>query len=113
MHTDSLCYRLFQERPATVFELAGLDVPADPACRMHAEGVKKTTFRLDGVLLPAAGRPDLPLIFIESPFYADPRFYSRWLASIFLYLYRQQIGGQWQAVAVFPDRAADASETVP
>ena len=37
MHTDSLFYRLFQERPATVFELAGLDVPVDPAYRMHAE----------------------------------------------------------------------------
>jgi predicted transposase YdaD len=50
MHTDSLFYRLFQERPATVFELAGLDVPADPAYRMHAEEVKQTAFRLDGVL---------------------------------------------------------------
>ena len=36
MHTDKLFYRLFQERPATVFELAGLSVPEDmelpPAC---------------------------------------------------------------------------------
>ena len=63
------CCRLFQERPATAFELAGLAVPADPAYRMHAEEVKQTAFRLDGVLLPDAGRPDLPVVFTESQFY--------------------------------------------
>ena len=113
MHTDTLFYRLFQERPATAFELAGLAVPADPAYRMHAEEVKQTAFRLDGVLLPDAGRPDLPVVFTESQFYTDPQFYARWLASIFLFLYRQQIVARWQAVVVFPDRAVDIGQTAP
>lgn len=113
MHTDSLFYRLFQERPATVFELAGIAVPADPDYRMHAEEVKQTAFRLDGCLLPAAERPDLPVVFTEAQFFGDTWFYARWLASIFLYLFRQRITGRWQAVVVFPDRAADTGETAP
>jgi len=111
MKTDSLFYRLFQERPATVFELAGLAVPDDPAYRLHAEEIKQTAFRLDGVLLPAVGRADLPLVFTEAQFYHDPWFYARWLASIFLYLYRHRIVGHWQAVVVFPDRSIDAGAT--
>ena len=78
---------------------------------MHAEEVKQTAFRLDGVLLPTAGRPDLPVVFTEAQFFADRRFYARWLASIFLFLYRQQIECPWQAMVVFPDRAADTGQT--
>ena len=66
MNTDTPFYRLFQERPATVFELAGLPVPENPAYRLHAEEVKQTAFRLDGVLQPEPGRDDLPLIFVET-----------------------------------------------
>ena len=66
MNTDTPFYRLFQERPATVFELAGLPVPENPAYRLHAEEVKQTAFRLDGVLQPETGRDDLPLIFVET-----------------------------------------------
>ena len=68
MNTDTPFYRLFQERPATVFELAGLPVPENPAYRLHAEEVKQTAFRLDGVLQPETGRDDLPLIFVETQF---------------------------------------------
>jgi predicted transposase YdaD len=113
MHTDPLFYRIFQERPATVFELAGLAVPPPGAYRMHAEEVKQTAFRLDGVLLPDPGTPGLPLVFAESQFYADPWFYARWLASIFLYLFRQRVTGPWRAVVVFPDRSFDIGETRP
>ena len=66
MNTDTPFYRLFQERPATVFELAGLPVPANPAYRFHAEEVKQTAFRLDGLLQPETGRDDLPLVFVET-----------------------------------------------
>jgi predicted transposase YdaD len=80
---------------------------------MHAEEVKQTAFRLDAVLLPDAGRPDLPVVFTEAQFFGDPRFYARWLASIFLFLYRQRIVARWQAVVVFPDRSADTGATAP
>ena len=82
MHTDTPFYRLFQERPALVFELAGLPVPADLDYRLHAGEVKQTAFRLDGVLRPEAGRDDLPLVFVETQFQHRANFYARWLASI-------------------------------
>jgi hypothetical protein len=51
MHTDPLLYRLYQERPATLFELAGLPTP-DVAYALASVEVKQTAFRLDGVLAP-------------------------------------------------------------
>ena len=114
MNTDTPFYRLFQERPETVFELAGLPVPENPAYRLHAEEVKQTAFRLDGVLQPEPGRDDLPLVFVETQFYPKANFYARWLAAIFLYLYRHPgIARTWRAVAVFPDRAADVGRLIP
>jgi len=53
-------------RPPTVFELAGLPVSANPPYRFHAEEVKQTAFRLDGLLQPETGRDDLPLVFVET-----------------------------------------------
>jgi hypothetical protein len=52
MNTDTPFYRLFHERPATVFELAGLPVPENPACRLQAEALLdfRTPADLDGWL---------------------------------------------------------------
>ena len=114
MHTDTPFYRLFQERPALVFELAGLPVPADLDYRLHAEEVKQTAFRLDGVLRPEAGRDDLPLVFVETQFQHRANFYARWFASIFLYLFRHPgITRSWRAVVVFPDHATDSGTLAP
>jgi hypothetical protein len=44
VQTDPLVYRLFQERPALPFELAGLAVPAAARDRMQAVEVKQTAF---------------------------------------------------------------------
>jgi predicted transposase/invertase (TIGR01784 family) len=70
--------------------------------------VKQTAFRLDGVLAPVVSQPDLPLIFCENQFQRRPTFYARWLASIFLYLYRHRIQQPWLAVVVYPEPATDA-----
>ena len=113
MHTDPLFYRLFQERPALAFDLAGLAVPEAADYRMRAIEVKQTAFRLDGVLLPPPGRADAPLIFTEAQFQGRPTFYARWLASIFLFLYRHRVTRPWQAVVVFPHRQADAGILTP
>jgi predicted transposase/invertase (TIGR01784 family) len=113
MTTDPLFYRLFQERPELAFDLAGLTVPEASAYRMTAVEVKQTAFRLDGVLLPPPERADAPIIFAEAQFQGRPTFYARWLASIFLYLYRQHIAQPWLAVVVFPDRSADTGIITP
>jgi len=107
MHTDALLYRLFQERPATVFELTAL--PGDGAgYRLTAIEVKETAFRLDGVLLPPEHAPPTdPVLFLENQFQGLDRFYARWLAAIFLLLYREDLRRPWVAVAVFATRAME------
>ncbi len=108
MKTDSLFYRLFQEQPGLVFELAGWSVPAGAVYTLRAEEVKQTSFRLDGLLLPPPELPQLPGVFVEAQFQLDNDFYSRWFAQIFLFLYRQQWQGPWRAVVIFPSRKVDA-----
>ncbi len=106
MKTDSLFYRLFQEHPEVVFELAEWPLPADASYILQAEEVKQTSFRLDGVLTPAGVDPTLPLVFIETQF-QHKVFYPRWFSEIFLYLYRRNIERPWRAVVIFPNRAAE------
>ena len=106
MKTDSLFYRLFQEHPEVVFELAEWPLPVDAGYTLQAEEVKQTSFRLDGVLTPAGVDPTLPLVFIETQF-QHKVFYPRWFSEIFLYLYRRNIERPWRAVVIFPNRAAE------
>jgi predicted transposase YdaD len=113
MKTDPLFYRLFQERPATAFELAQRPMPAGCSYSLHAEEVKDTVQRLDGVLIPDCDRPDVPLVFVESQFYADPGFYGRWLSGIFRYLHRHRVERPWWGIVVFPGRTVDVGCTVP
>jgi predicted transposase YdaD len=76
--------------------------------------VEQTAFRLDGVLRPEAGHENLPLIFVEVQFQRRTNFYARWLASIFLYLFRHPgIARSWRAVVVFPDGATDNGALAP
>ncbi len=112
MKTDSLFYRLFQERPELAFELAGWPVPAGGRYTLHAEEVKQTSFRLDGVLLPPSDQPDWPVVFLETQFQSDATFYGRWFAEIFLWLYRRNPQRPWRAVSIFPDQAADNGSTL-
>ncbi len=108
MKTDTLFYRLFQDRPALVFELTGIPLPADAEHTLRAEEIKETAFRLDGVLWPT-GAGDHPPVFLEVQFQPDLRFYARWFAEIYLYLYRRAIVGEWRAVVVYPRRATESA----
>jgi len=109
MKTDSLFYRLFQERPDLVFELAEWSPPAGVRYTLHAEDVKQTGFRLDGILSPPIDRTDLPLFFLEAQFQTDNDFYARWFAEIFLFLFRQPTRRTaWRAVVIFRDRSIDS-----
>jgi predicted transposase/invertase (TIGR01784 family) len=107
MHTDPLFYRIFQERPATLFELAGIPYPPDAGYRLSAIEVKQTAFRLDGILAPTAEGTEAPVFFVEIQFQAWPEFYARWLAAIFLHFYRHGATRAWRAVVVYPDRATE------
>ena len=76
MKTDSLFYRLFQEQPGLVFELAGWPLPAGAVYTLRAEEVKQTSFRLDGVLVPPPQPPGLPVVFVDAQFQGDPDFFT-------------------------------------
>ncbi len=112
MKTDSLFYRLFQELPELVFELADWPAPAGAVYTLRAEEVKQTSFRLDGLLLPPPELPDLPGVFVETQFQLNNDFYSRWFTQIFLLLYRQQWQRPWRAVVIFPSRKVDPQPSV-
>jgi predicted transposase YdaD len=108
MKTDHLFYRLFQEHPEVVFELTGWPLPLAAGYTLHAEEVKQTSFRLDGVLMPAETTPDAPLVFLEAQSQPDDGFYPRGFTSIFLFLYRQgRDDRDWRAVVIYPNRAAE------
>ncbi len=65
MKTDTLFYRLFRTLPELALQLAGLPVDAG-GYAFRAEEVKQTAFRLDGLLMPPADRPDAPLVVLEA-----------------------------------------------
>jgi predicted transposase YdaD len=83
MKTDTLFYRLFQDRPALVFAVAGIPLPAGADYSLRAEEIKETAFRLDGLLVPGAGTEGHPLVFLEVQFQPDAAFDARWFAEIF------------------------------
>ena len=87
-------------------------MPAGAVYTLHAEEVKQTSFRLDGLLLPPPELPDLPGVFVEAQFQLDNDFYSRWFTQIFLFIYRQRWQGPWRAVVIFPSRKVDTPPSV-
>ncbi|MFO1429628.1 MAG: Rpn family recombination-promoting nuclease/putative transposase [Candidatus Competibacteraceae bacterium] len=74
--------------------------------------LKQTSFRLDGLLLPPADPPNLPVVFVGAQFQPDTEFYSRWFAEIFLFLEQQRWQAPWRAVAIFPSRAVEGPPPV-
>ncbi|QEP42893.1 DUF2887 domain-containing protein [Ectothiorhodospiraceae bacterium BW-2] len=105
MKTDHYLYRLFSHYPEALFELTGQTTP-DCHYHLHAEEVKQTSMRLDGILTPDS--LDAPLLFLENQFYRDSDFYARWFASIMLCFKQQRYQGHWQAVVIYPDSRFDA-----
>ncbi len=104
MKTDSLFYRLFQNAPELLLELAGLDFRNEPDYSFRSEEIKQTAFRLDGIMIPPTNQYDLPVIFVEVQFQPDPQFYSRFFCEIFFYLHQNQPIHSWLAVVIYPSR---------
>jgi predicted transposase/invertase (TIGR01784 family) len=100
-------YRLFQRLPELVFELAGWPAPDMAGYRFRSEEIKQTAFRLDGVLAPPAEATERPIVFVEVQYQPDDRFYSRFFAEIFLYLYLHPPAHPWQAVVIYPERRVE------
>ena len=109
MKTDSLFYKLFQQSPQLVLELAGIELAGVENYQFRSEEIKQTAFRLDGVLVPPSEKPNLPLVFVEVQFQVDHGFYSRFFCEIFFYLRQNQPAHPWHAVVIHPSRNMEVS----
>ncbi len=99
------------------WSLAERVTPASLDHRPHRPGHPRDELpersQLDGVLWPPPEREDAPLVFVEAQFQGRKNFYARWLAAIFLFLYRHRVNRPWQAVVVFPHPGVDTGHLAP
>jgi predicted transposase YdaD len=112
MKTDKLFYRLFLSQPGLIAELIP-EIPKDCKFTYSAPGVKEKGFELDGLLTPVAKDISLPLVFLEAQMQGDPRFYGRYLAEIFLYLYQYNVKQPWYGLLILPNRNEYLGSDIP
>jgi predicted transposase/invertase (TIGR01784 family) len=109
--TDHLFFQIFQDWPALFFSLVG--DPIDPTINYSFQSVevKELSFRIDGVFLPPADQPHLPLYFLEIQMQRDPQLYARLFTEIFVYLRQYDPPHPWKAVVIFPRSAVDVESS--
>ena len=108
MKTDTLFYQLFQNFPSIFFELIGKPTSDVSNYQFTAPEVKQRAFRFDGLFLPVAESPELPIYFVEVQFQKKPKFYSRLFAEIFLYFYQYDVPTEeWYAIVIYRRRSLE------
>jgi predicted transposase/invertase (TIGR01784 family) len=112
MKTDKLYYRIFLSYPALLAELLP-GLPADCTFEYVAPVIKETEFRLDGLLMPQSEDPEIPVIFLEAQMQPDSRFYGRYFAELFLYLYQYRIERPWRGLLILQSPQQDLGSDVP
>lgn len=113
MKTDTIFYYLFQEFPTIFFELIGQSAILADDYQFTSIELKQVAFRLDGLFLPPAHKPNLPIYFVEVQFQLDETFYYRLFAEIFLYLYQYKAVNDWRAIVVYPRRSIESVQPLP
>ncbi|MGK7943918.1 MAG: Rpn family recombination-promoting nuclease/putative transposase [Microcystaceae cyanobacterium] len=103
MKTDTIFYRLFQSFPGVFFELIQLPTTEANNYRFDSVEVKQLSFRIDGVFLPQAKKPDKSIYFCEVQFQRDDDFYERFFAEIFLYLSKSKLKNDWRGLIIYPN----------
>ena len=99
-------------QPGLIAELIP-EIPKDCEFTYSAPGVKEKGFELDGLLTPVAKDLSLPLVFLEAQMQGDPRFYGRYLAEIFLYLYQYNVKQPWYGLLILPNRNEELGSDIP
>jgi predicted transposase YdaD len=112
MKTDKLFYQIFLSQPKLIKELIPT-IPEECEFTYSAPVVKEKELRLDGILEPIGEDITLPLIFLEAQMQTDSEFYSRYFASIFLYLHQYKITRPWQGLLIVKNRNLNLGSTVP
>ena len=107
MKTDTLFYQLFQSFPKIFFELIGQPATDPSSYQFSSPEVKQRAFRFDGLFLPVAESPKLPIYFVEVQFQKKAKFYSRLFAEIFLYFYQYDHNTEWYAIVIYRRRSIE------
>ncbi len=110
VETDSFFWQLLKQLPETLFALLGLPAEAAAAYRFDSVEIKKS-YRLDGLCVPV--KAELPVYFVEVQFRRARRFYANLFAKVFSYLEANDPNQDWQAVALFANRAAEPKPQPP
>jgi predicted transposase YdaD len=110
--TDKLFYQLFLTQPEFLADLVP-GIPADCVYEYSAPVLKDSEFRLDGLLIPQSGDPAAPLIFVEAQMQPDSRFYGRYFAEIYLYLYQYEVQRPWRGLVILQSRQQALGSDVP
>lgn len=112
MRTDKLYYQIFLTQPALLADLIP-GLPADYRFEYVAPVVKESEFRLDGLLVPTSDHPSAPVIFIEAQMQPDSRFYGRFFAETYLYLYQYQVERPWRGLLILQSRQQTLGSVLP
>jgi predicted transposase YdaD len=110
--TDKLFYQLFLTQPEFLADLVP-GIPADCVYEYSAPVLKDSEFRLDGLLIPQSADPTAPLIFVEAQMQLDSRFYGRYFAEIYLYLYQYEVQRPWRGLVILQSRQQALGSDVP
>lgn len=104
MLSDKLFFWLFQNNPDRILALVE-GLPADAAgYTFSAPVLKEREYRLDGLFLPPADRPDLPALILEAQMAADPGFLRRLYAESARLLQQKPSINAWRVVVITPTR---------
>jgi len=113
MASDKLFYWLFQNQPDRIVSLL-TDLPVDAGgYQFSAPVLKEREYRLDGLFLPPADRPELPAVILEAQMAADSGFFMRLYAETARLLQQQAVIRNWRVVVVCPSRQLNFGDPSP
>ncbi len=113
MASDKLFYSIFHDQPDLILRWLQ-DLPADAAgYRFSAPVLKEREYRLDGLFLPPADRPDLPAIVLEAQMAADEDFLLRLNAESGRFVQQHRWKRDWLVVVICPNRTMNFGPIVP
>ena len=115
--SDKLFYWLFQQHAERLQPLVAEWLPRMEGYVFSAPVLKEREYRLDGLFLPPADQPDLPVLILEAQMAADPAFLLRLNAETARLLQQQDRQGRairhWQVVVICPSRDLNFGDPTP
>jgi predicted transposase YdaD len=115
--SDKLFYWLFQQHAERLQPLVAGLLPQMEGYVFSAPVLKEREYRLDGLFLPPADQPELPVVILEAQMAADPGFLLRLHAETAHLLQQQDCQGRpirhWQVVVICPSRELNFGDPTP